>query len=149
MTWSFVECFIVIWKCAFCRNRRIQIFSYELWWIKEWWQVLKYLVFTYPYRYQSGDLKLCTFSFSFGDVYIIRMEGLSYELWWIQEEWRVCNSWCLLLDGQLEILQTLSNALLLFVDVCIDRIGGSSNCLEFWWIHRGVGCEITSAHFSS
>jgi hypothetical protein len=30
---------------------------------------LKYLVFTYPYRYQSGDLKLCTFSFSFGDVY--------------------------------------------------------------------------------
>jgi hypothetical protein len=27
------------------------------------WQVLKYLVFTYPYRYQSGDLKLSTFSF--------------------------------------------------------------------------------------
>jgi hypothetical protein len=35
------------------------------------WQVLKYLMFTYPYRYHDGDLKLFTFSFSFGDVYII------------------------------------------------------------------------------
>jgi hypothetical protein len=89
------------------------------------WQVLKYLVFTYPYRYQSGDLKLCTFSFSFGDVHIIRMEGS--KLWWIKEGWRVCNSWCLLLDGQLERLETLFDALLSFVDVCIARMGGSSN----------------------
>jgi hypothetical protein len=83
------------------------------------WQVLKYRVFTYPYRYQSGDLKLCTFSFSFGDVYIIWTGGSNYELWWIQEGWRVCNSWCLLLDGQLERLETLFIALLSFVDVCI------------------------------
>jgi hypothetical protein len=34
-------------------------------------------------------------------------------------------------------------------DVCIAKIGGSSNFSDFWWIHRGVGCEITSAHFSS
>jgi hypothetical protein len=53
---------------------------------------LKYFVFTYPYRYQSGDLKLCIFSFSFGDVYIIRMGGSNYEVWWIQEGWSVCNS---------------------------------------------------------
>jgi hypothetical protein len=113
------------------------------------WQVLKYLVFTYPYRYQIGDLKLCTFSFSFGDVYIIRTGGSNYKLWWIQEGWRVCNSRCLLLDGQLERFETLFNALLSFVDVYIARMGGSSNFLEFWWIHRGVGCEITGAHFSS
>ena len=49
------------------------------------WQVLKYLVFSYPYIYQSGDLKLCTFSFSFGDVYIIGAGRSNYELWWIQE----------------------------------------------------------------
>jgi hypothetical protein len=60
----------------------------------------------------------------------------------------VCNSWCLLLDGQLERLETLFNALLSFVDDCIARMGGSSNFSEFWWIHRGVGCEITGAHFS-
>jgi hypothetical protein len=111
------------------------------------WQVLKYLVFTYPYRYQSGDLKLCTFSF--GDVYIIRTGGSNYDLWWIQEGWRVCNSWCLLPDRQLERRETLFNALLSFVDVCIARMGRSINLSEFWWIHRGVGCEITGAHFSS
>jgi hypothetical protein len=109
---------------------------------------LKSLVFTYRFRYQSGNLKLCTFSFSFGDVIIVRMGGSNYELWWIQEGWRVYNSWCFLLDGQLESLQTLFNALLSFVDVCIARLGGSSNFSEFWWIHRGVGCDITSAHFS-
>ena len=47
------------------------------------WQVLKYLVFTYPYRYQIEDLKLCTFSF--GNVHIIRTGGSNYKLWWIQE----------------------------------------------------------------
>jgi hypothetical protein len=50
--------------------------------------VLKYLVFTYPYRYQSGDLKnFFTFSFSFGDVDIIGTGKSDYELWWIQEGW--------------------------------------------------------------
>jgi hypothetical protein len=112
------------------------------------WQVLKYLVFAYPYRYHSGDLKLCTFSFSFRDVYIIRTGGSNYELWWIQEGWRVCNSRCLLLDGPLERCETLFNALS-FIDVCIARMGGSSNFSEFWWIHRVVGCEITGAYFSS
>jgi hypothetical protein len=93
------------------------------------WQVLKYLVFPYSYRYQSGDLKLCTFPFpfSFEVVYIIRMGGSNYELWWIQEGWRVCNCWCILLDGQLEKPETLFNAVLSFVDVCIGRMGGSSN----------------------
>jgi hypothetical protein len=43
----------------------------------------------------------------------------------------VCNSWCLLLDGQLERLETLFNALLSFVDVCIARMGRSNNFLEF------------------
>jgi hypothetical protein len=42
-SWNFVQCFIVIWKCAFCRDRRIQLFSYELSWIQEGWQVLKSL----------------------------------------------------------------------------------------------------------
>jgi hypothetical protein len=37
------------------------------------------------------------------------------------------NSWCLLLDGQLERLESLLNALLSFLDVCIARMGGSSN----------------------
>jgi hypothetical protein len=112
---------------------------------------LKYLVFTYPFRYQSGDLKLCTFSLIFHlEMCILSGRwGSNHELWWIQEGWRVCNSWCLLLDGQLESFQTLFNALLSFVDVCIARMGRSSNISEFWWIHRGVGCEITSAHFSS
>ena len=98
------------------------------------WQVLKYFVFTFPYRYQSGDLKLCTLSFSFGDVYIIRTGGSNYELWWTQEGWRACNSCCLLLDGQVERLETLFNALLSFVDVCIARMGGSSN---FFWNFGG------------
>ena len=61
----------------------------------------------------------------------------------------MCNSWCLLLDGQLEILETLFNALLSFVDVCLARMGGFSNFSEFWRIFRDVGCEITGAHFSS
>jgi hypothetical protein len=59
----------------------------------------------------------------------------------------MCNSWCFLLDGHLERLETLFNALS-FVDVCIARMGRSSNFSEFWWIHRGVECEITGAHFS-
>jgi hypothetical protein len=49
----------------------------------------------------------------------------------------------------MERLETWFNALLSFVDVCITRMGGSSNFSEFWWIHMGVGCEITGAHFSS
>jgi hypothetical protein len=61
----------------------------------------------------------------------------------------LCNSWCLLLDGHLERLEPLFNALLSCVDVRIARKGGSSNCSEFRWIHTGVGWEITFAHFSS
>jgi hypothetical protein len=63
--------------------------------------------------------------------------------------WRMCNNLCLLLDGQLERFETLFNTLLSFVDVCIPRMGGFSYFSEFWWIHRGVGCEITGANFSS
>jgi hypothetical protein len=45
-TRNFVECSIVIWKCAynFGRERRIQLFSYELCWIQEVWRVLKSLI---------------------------------------------------------------------------------------------------------
>jgi hypothetical protein len=38
---------------------------------------------------------------------------------------------------------------LTFVDGRIARMGGSSNFSELWWIHRGGGCEIAGAHFSS
>jgi hypothetical protein len=47
------------------------------------------LVFTFPYRLRSGDLKLCTMSFSFGDVYVVETGGSNYESWWIQEGWKV------------------------------------------------------------
>jgi hypothetical protein len=42
-------------------------------------------VFTFPYQQCSGDLKLCTMSFSFGDVYVVGTGGSNYQLWWIQE----------------------------------------------------------------
>jgi hypothetical protein len=48
----------------------------------------------------------------------------------------------------MERLETLFNALLSFVDVHIDRMGGSSYFSEIWWMQRGGGCEIDGAHFS-
>jgi hypothetical protein len=50
---------------------------------------VKMLVCTFPYTWRSGDLKLCTMSFLFGDVYIIGVVGSNYELWLIQEGWRM------------------------------------------------------------
>jgi hypothetical protein len=38
----------------------------------------KKLVFTFPYQWQSGDFKLCTMSFSFGNVYVVGMGGSNY-----------------------------------------------------------------------
>jgi hypothetical protein len=111
---------------------------------------VKKLVFTFPYRKRSRDLKLCTMPFSFGDVYIVGMGGSNYESCWIQEGLRVWNSLCsfLFLDGQLERLETLLNNLLSFVDVHTAKMGGSSFFSELWWIHTGGGCETADAHFS-
>jgi hypothetical protein len=88
-TISCVQCFIIISRCAYCQDRRIQLFSYELWWIQEGWKVLKnlYLLFLIESR---GRLEtLYNMSFSFGDVHIIGTGGSNYELWWIKEGWRV------------------------------------------------------------
>jgi hypothetical protein len=85
-----VECFIVIWKTTYSWDRRIQLFSYELWWIKERWQVSKSLNIFFSLYIAEWRLEtLYTMSFSFGDVYIVGTGGFNNELWWIQEGRRV------------------------------------------------------------
>jgi hypothetical protein len=38
-TWNFVQCFIIISRCAYCQDRRIQKVFFELWWIKVGWRI--------------------------------------------------------------------------------------------------------------
>jgi hypothetical protein len=49
-TWNFVQCFIIISRCAYYQDRRIQLFFYELWWVQKGWGV-KYFVLTSTLRW--------------------------------------------------------------------------------------------------
>jgi hypothetical protein len=97
-----VGCFIFIWKCAYCRDRRIQLFTY----------------LNYGGSKRGGECEIA------------------------------CAHALLLVDGQLERLETLFSALLPSVNVHIARMDGTTYFSELWWIQRGEGCKIAGAHFS-